>query len=307
VRVANRDGARATGLPALWRMRECMMLIEKIRSMGGEPIPRSGVEGALGEIAEACGESPWTQLLRGIMGDAEDEPVCAEGWIEQLYEALAGCRREGRLGGDGVWLSTVHAAKGTEHGCVAIAGAWRRRFRAGPEEARRLLYVGMTRARRQLAVVDRTDEPDGILDPLRNAPEVVREASLCGGAFPVLKSYRIVGPAELDLGFAGRGDLRRTRLIADVMRRLRAGDAMDWRETEAGIVLEREGRAIAKLSAEGLGRFKEASGRIRDIRVLGVYGWRKIDNHPDWIDSFAIDRWGVPLCEIALDFRERRG
>ncbi len=77
--------------------------------------------------------------------------------LEFVYEACAESHREFSYG-DGVTLATVHAAKGTEHDHVLLIGPWRLpSSRALQEEERRAFYVGPTRARKTLAVVDRTD------------------------------------------------------------------------------------------------------------------------------------------------------
>jgi superfamily I DNA and RNA helicase len=50
-----------------------------------------------------------------------------------------------------VRLSTIHSAKGLDAACVLLFGAHELEVR-GDEEARRLLYIGMTRAREELCV-----------------------------------------------------------------------------------------------------------------------------------------------------------
>jgi superfamily I DNA/RNA helicase len=50
-----------------------------------------------------------------------------------------------------VRLSTIHSAKGLDAACVLLFGAHELEVH-GDEEARRLLYIGMTRAREELCV-----------------------------------------------------------------------------------------------------------------------------------------------------------
>ena len=199
-----------------------------------------------------------------------------------------------------MWLSTIHAAKGTEHGQVAVAGAWQAHERSGPEEARRLLYVGMTRAKRALAVVDRTDLRAALLQPLRDAAGIVRKTTAVPEHSLALKNYRILGPADFDLGFAGRGEKVRVQRIADGLRNVRAGDPLKWAEDSSGILLQAGRCPVAMLSREGSRRFRGWTGRVEAVRVLGVYGWRKEDVEPEWRSTYVADRWGVPLCEVVL-------
>ena len=234
------------------------------------------------------------------MAAYSEETALADEWSEHLHEHLAGSRRDGRLGAGGVWLSTIHAAKGTEHGQVAVAGAWQAHERAGPEEARRLLYVGMTRAKRALAVVDRTDRRAALLQPLREAPGIVRETAAVPEPSLALKNYRILGPADFDLGFAGRGEKSRVQRIADVLRDVRAGDSLKWAENSGGILLQAGLGPVAMLSREGSRKFRAWADRVEFVRVLGVYGWRQEDVGAEWRGTYVADRWGVPLCEVVL-------
>ncbi|HPT15976.1 MAG TPA: ATP-dependent helicase, partial [Kiritimatiellia bacterium] len=300
VRVVSESRRSGSGLPPLWRMRESMWLLERLRDQAGKEIDRADMQNLLAGLCAACGRSRWTDLLADAVAAFSEETALADAWSEHLHEHLAGSRRDGRLGVGGVWLSTIHAAKGTEHGQVAVAGAWQAHERAGPEEARRLLYVGMTRAKRALAVVDRTDRRAALLQPLREAPGIVRETTAVPEHSLALKNYRILGPADFDLGFAGRGEKARVQRIADGLRDVRAGDSLKWAEDSSGILLLAGRRPVASLSREGSRKFRNWTGRVATVRVLGVYGWRKEDVEPEWRGTYLADRWGVPLCEVVL-------
>lgn len=67
---------------------------------------------------------------------------------------------------DGVRVSTIHAAKGLDAESVLLLDAHHLDTR-DPVEARRLLYIGMTRARRELCVSYFRDTP--LMDELRRA------------------------------------------------------------------------------------------------------------------------------------------
>jgi ATP-dependent DNA helicase RecQ len=300
VRVVSETGRPGSGLPPLWRMREAMMLLETLHALAGKPVNRPDVQRALADIRFVCGQSHWADLLADAVTAFPEEIAVAEEWIEHLHEHLAGSRRDGRMGTGGIWLSTIHAAKGTEHGHVAVAGAWKAHGQDHPEEARRLLYVSMTRAKRALAVVDRTECPAALLRPLREAPEIAKESSAPPVNEPVLKTYRVLGPADFDLGFAGRGDKARVTRIAEALRKVRAGDCLNWVEDSAGILL-RSGRCtVAMLSLEGSKQFRTQADQVEAVHVRGVYGWRKQDVQPEWRNTYTADRWGVPLCEVVL-------
>jgi superfamily I DNA/RNA helicase len=50
-------------------------------------------------------------------------PYCGNGRRDFLYEACAKSRRDFSYG-DGVTLSTMHSAKGTEYDHVLLLGSW---------------------------------------------------------------------------------------------------------------------------------------------------------------------------------------
>ena len=303
VRVVSENPRPGSGLPPLWRMRESMYLLDPLREQAGKEVTRDDMQNRLAGLQAVCGRSRWTELLAEAVAAFPEPRALADEWSEHLYEYLAGSRRDGRMGSGGVWLSTIHAAKGTEHGCVAVAGAWDRHGQDHPEEARRLLYVGMTRARRALAVVDRADRRAALLRPLREASEIAKEPAVLSGSPPALKNYRVLGPADFDLSYGGRGELARMQRIAEALREVRAGDRLDWAESSAGILLKAGRCTIAKLSREGTRKFRDWADRVEFVQVLGIYGWRKEDGGPEWINAYVADRWGVPLCEAVLKHR----
>ena len=78
-------------------------------------------------LFDAKEANPWTQFLDRLLeawatesGDAE---LPVQSALEFLYEACAESRREFTYG-EGVTLSTVHSAKGTEFDHVLVIGPW---------------------------------------------------------------------------------------------------------------------------------------------------------------------------------------
>ncbi len=301
VRMDSEGGRKGAAMPPLWRMRECLQMLEGLKSRSGALVGRDELEGELERIGILCGPGMWTELLAGILADYPDKAALAEDWCEHFYEALAATRRDGRVGRKGIWLSTVHASKGTEHDGVVVAGRWARRWREDEEEARRLFYVGMTRARRRLAIVDRGEKVCPLLESLRKAEGMVFRGAVGDAAGETrLKRYRLLGPADVDLGFAGRGDPARTARIAAALKRLRAGAPLAWDVREDAVLLKAGSTSVAKLSAAGSEWFRRHAERVEALRVLGVYGWRREDVGEEWRNTCVADRWGVPLCEVVV-------
>jgi hypothetical protein len=93
------------------------------------------------------GVSPDEILVLGpTWADVEDLAV----WLADAGVPARDLR--GRGGTGAVRLSTIHSAKGLDAACVITIGAHRATLHGDEEQARRLLYIAMTRARNELCV-----------------------------------------------------------------------------------------------------------------------------------------------------------
>src|SRR5438093_3493098 len=103
----------------------------------------------------------WTQFLCRLLEAWKTESGNAEAPVQDALEFLYGACSESRREftyGQGVTLCTVHSAKGTEFDHVMVIGPWRLApNKVAQEEERRTFYVGLTRARKTLAVFDRQE------------------------------------------------------------------------------------------------------------------------------------------------------
>jgi superfamily II DNA helicase RecQ/superfamily I DNA/RNA helicase len=143
--------------------------------------------------------NPWWGLLHDWIADWRDEtgdaPMPCAHIIEALYGSLAEQRREQNIG-QGVFLSTVHGAKGMEFPVVMLPdGGWLTgKTRREAEEERRLYYVGMTRARDLLCLFARRDLENPHVRLLSGNFLVHRTGVAAGGlsAVPTRKSEHVV-------------------------------------------------------------------------------------------------------------------
>jgi ATP-dependent DNA helicase RecQ len=202
----------------------------------------------------------------GQIGDRRTDDEATDGLAvpaidiaEFCWESLAEQHRE-RTIGDGVLLTTLHAAKGLEFPHVLIAdGGWdergdHRAVKAGrqcpaaggpSEDERRVFYVGMTRARETLTLFEITGGSHPHLPLLDAAASETHERSGTAQATAgnwllreapslepppaavIARRYTQLSLADLDLGYAGRqppGAPIHRRLAA-----LQAGDELGWR------------------------------------------------------------------------------
>ncbi len=200
--------AEARGVPVQWspdpgclpprhRIREINDFLESLALQRAQRKRASQLRALVEKDLDEVGQNPWVALLVELLGEWEagtgDALILVEETIEHLYEALAERRREHRWG-RGLLLNTVHGAKGQEYDHVLMAGGWRRGLDGGDprrvEEERRLFYVGMTRARLSLTLMDRADEAHPFLPALETGAVIRRtpvfdqaqHGALSGGA-----------------------------------------------------------------------------------------------------------------------------
>ncbi|MCF1183586.1 RecQ family ATP-dependent DNA helicase [Marichromatium gracile] len=184
----------------LTRERGFLRVIDALRALSREQVLDAAAAGT--RIAALGLEPRWRRFfaealvaLAGELGDCQLAPATLIDW---LYDHAREIRQQPR---PGLFLGTVHAAKGLEfRHLVLLDGDWR----AAPEaieEMRRLYYVGMTRARESLTLC-----AIGAGNPCLDAlGEGVFERQVRLAHDPELEvCYQPLGLQEIDLGYPGR-------------------------------------------------------------------------------------------------------
>jgi ATP-dependent DNA helicase RecQ len=244
---------------------------------------------------------PWGRVVRDLIRAWSDEvgdaAVPALQVLELCYETLAEQRREHSLG-DGVLLATLHGAKGLEFPHVLIADGGRRPGAWGEEE-RRLLYVGMTRARETLTLGRLDDGSTTWAGEIAGDWLLRLRPSLEPPPPEVMdRRYRLLGPADLDLGYAGRlppGHPIHARVAA-----LDTGDPL-WARAQGGRVLladERGGPPVARLSRHASTEWLPRLQKVEAIRVAALIRRYRKDGDPALRERYRVDAWEVPLVEV---------
>ncbi|MEM6793492.1 MAG: RecQ family ATP-dependent DNA helicase [Acidobacteriota bacterium] len=292
------------GLPSLPRIREIRVLLEHLRERDHRPVEPL-------VLARQTEERPgwWAAVARDLLEEWLQEfgegPCEARALAEFLYESLAERRRAPALG-SGVLLSTVHAAKGLEFDHVALAdGGW---GRAGSErdahEQSRLYYVGMTRARRTLALgALQSGPPNPHLERLgglaldRRAPE--RPAGLQTVGVDHDSRVENLGREDHNRSYAGRHPPGAP--VHRALAALTTGDRVRLRRAGERLAVETAGgQRVAMLSARGSDKFGPRLGSIAEARVLALAERRLEDNEPAYRDALRRERWEVPVLEVVL-------
>ena len=357
-------------LPGLHRIREIHAFLAALKDHGQAPLTPAQLDELLpsrrgpwrdllmdliadwrAELGAAGGESAvdrYAEAAAGPCGTAPDTDgpaVPAADIAEFCWESLTEQRRERRIG-DRVLLATLHAAKGLEFPHVLIAdGGWAHGARtraardtrsAAPraddpaEDERRTFYVGMTRARETLTLLEIAGGGHPHLPLLHAAASqgqavagdwLLREAPSLEPppAAITARRYAQLTPADLDLSYAGRQppDAPIHRHLAG----LQARDYLAWRRLGAsasqrpdggrstetppahngagGLILTTaDGQAVARLSKRAAGQWLPHAERIEAIRIVAMLRRDHSQTEPQYAASLRSEVWEVPLAEI---------
>lgn len=280
----------------LHRVREVRLFLGALRTRGSTTLEPD----ALNELVPA-GDGPWIDLIRDLIDDwraeAQGAAVAASRIAEFCYETLAALRRD-RLVGDGVLLSTLHGAKGLEFPHVLIAdGGWSRNP-AETEDERRLFYVGMTRARETLTILDHS----GGHHPHRGLIEgdwavAVRPDFEAPDLAVIARRFDPLSPCDLDIGFAGRqpesAPIHANLAAAatgDPLTLIRSGDQV--------LLQDQQSRTLARLSRAGLKTWGERLDKIEAIHLIALLERRRDQEQPGFAERCRSERWEWPMVEI---------
>jgi ATP-dependent DNA helicase RecQ len=310
--------AEAAAIPIRWvAQRDKMAPLHQIREIRRFLRHLDGIHNALKRASElrAIGTAmfgdgsanPWVQFLIRLLDGWESESADAEmpvfEALEFLYEACAESRREFSYG-DGVVLSTVHSAKGTEYDHVLLVGTWpARQDQAKLEESRRAFYVGMTRARKTLAVFDRLDVrpslPDALAGPAIAAREFDQKSITESGD---LLNYETLGLEDIHLGYPGK--FPESSPIHVVLRRLIPGDKLAMRSLDGNGIGLFDGSdvCVARLSRKAEANWAGRLAAVRDVRVLAmVCRTADQDAEQNRREQYQVTEWEIPVAEVVLE------
>ncbi len=249
-------------------------------------------------------DNPWLIDLRRILEEWQQEtgnharPV---GVVEEyLYETLHDQYRAGGVH-NGVFLSTVHSAKGMEFDHVFIVdGGWQRKTGADMEEERRLYYVAMSRARETLCLFERADCANphaGLLDgPFLQK----RDGSPLNAHTAETLSYQLLGMKDLYLDFAGRHPEQHP--VHQALAALSAGDELQVMEKGEHLFLaDKQGITVARLSQTTCNQWRNRLDLIASVRVVAMVRRYKTDiRDKEFQQSCHGESWEVPVVEFCV-------
>lgn len=256
------------------------------------------------QLSAGVSGDPWRELLDSLLAQWQDEtdncvlPVAEA--LDFVYDSLAEQRREQRVG-RGVFLATVHAAKGTEFDHVLVPGTgWTGAAdRERQEEERRLYYVALTRARQTLTLL--AAHPDRHLHVKLLSGEflVQRLAGQSAHVPPdvLAQRYELLAPEDVDLGFAGARPAGHP--IHTALAELQPGSELQFVARGESIeLLDAFGRPVVRLSQAACRRWRSRLGTVRRIRVTALVQRRRVDEQAEFRQRCRCERWEIPLAEV---------
>lgn len=302
--------------PFLSRIREIAIFLEELKEHRHEILRASELKAMLLESGGGSFENPWYRLLAQIMDSLVDETGDAElsvgSAIDYIFETLAEERREA-LVGRGVFLGTVHGAKGREFSHVFIPdGDWYGQNGQGREEERRTFYVAMTRAMQGLCIFRRKDAKNphiGLIDgnfliersaaspPPEGDGRCEERKGAGGGICSRALRYELLGMQDVHLDFAAK--FHPENQIHKHLEALKPGSVLS-----AGIRGDRielsddRGNSVARLSRSASKEWLPKISKIQTIRVVGMLRREEKDSDPEFKKSCRSKKWEVPWVEI---------
>lgn len=198
------------------------------------------------------------EQMRGELGDCQ---LGRGALIDWLYDYARELRQQPK---NGLYLGTVHSAKGLEFRHVALLdGGWNAQANTLADE-RRLYYVGMTRAEQTLTLCEFTDG-----NPFsRSLMTDVQQYVFQGRHLPELEArFQQLTLKEIDIGYAGRQPPHAQ--IHKAIEGLREGDPLTLKkEGTCYRLLDKQGNVVGRTAKSfqpkiGLDQYEVAAITVR--------------------------------------------
>ncbi len=297
----NLHWGRGGGFPGLGRIRENAAILEYLQDARGRNIKADRLLECLPEKSEQ--DNLWQTNLRQLVLDWRAETNNVEQPVslveDYFYEALADQGRSRNLG-SGIFLSTVHSVKGLEFDHVFMLGnSWQEKSGEELEEERRLLYVGMTRARETLQLFSIEDNHHPHLVSLHGDEICSRKLvpSVLGGN--INKRYTLLGMKDLYIDFLGMQ--REGSQGRQAIRNIRTGDpvSLDTRNGQIE-VLDEGGVAVGRLSKHAKAEWSGKLQEIKEVKVVAIVLRKSTDIADEtYRKGCHGETWEVPILDIS--------
>ncbi len=188
-----------------------------------------------------------------------------------------------------------------EYGHVLLCGDWSGGNGHGLEEERRVLYVGMTRAKETLTILNRMDRRNPFVRDLTGpcfAPR--RETSPSAGSDGAARDYHLLGLGDVFLDYAGRCSPRAA--LHDSLRALECDDTLRMeRQASRVMLVTAQGRPVAQLASAAARNWSDRIDSVEKVRVVCMLTRFATDcKEPEYRDYLKVPSWEIPICEVTL-------
>jgi ATP-dependent DNA helicase RecQ len=259
----------------------CLRLIEQ---------PQTATE-VLSTLRPSLDDPHWQEFfetaLLCLVQEMGECQLSSQSIIDWLYEYPRALRKQGR---QGLYLGTVHSAKGLEFRHVGLLdGAWSSTSQ-NLNADRRLYYVGMTRAEQTLTLGE--FESGNPFSPKLSHGALVQ--SFAGDFDPRLsRTYIQLSLADVDIGFAGRSTA--THQIHRAIAELQTGHPLLLtRDGERYLLQDAQGRVVGRTAKN----FK-ANVEIDQCHVEGIIARYADEADLQFRPALKMDMWEVVIPRIS--------
>ncbi len=288
---------------SLHRLREFQLIFDWMVSNEKENLRTSDIQKHLSVILRERKMNIWWKIIKTFLDDYQestDDSILPCSWaIDRLYEFAAEQRRD-KVIGQGIFMSTIHSAKGMEFPHVFITdGDWHISDRKDQwEEELRVLYVGMTRAEENLHLLKLTPNPNPFLREFRGnfmMPFTYRGKTDSVGIDG--RQYEILGLEHIYMDYAA--NFSEKHQIHEQLSKLEAGDSVFFCPKNDKIeICNGNGICLARLSQEGSKYWQNRLKNVLDVKVLAMYQRNREDAADGFQERIQTDSWELPILEV---------
>jgi ATP-dependent DNA helicase RecQ len=235
----------------------------------------------------------WLEQLAAFVDDLANDTATGVVSAAQALEALHEPGHERRSAVRGrLTLSTVHGAKGREfRHVILLDGGW---MSQPLEEERRLYYVGMTRARETLTLLEHIGRANPFSRLLEASASLHRSPRREFPRHDPALDRRIVqlGLRDVDLGYAGRAAKPRVR---EAIGELSAGSQLALRGE--GEIVNGEKDVVGRIAKA----FAMPEGEVEWVRASAiVHRSKRQMDEPRFRAMCRVEEWETVLCTVCF-------
>lgn len=284
------ENGHGSGKLKLNQVREGQMLIRLLLNPRRNLVSKASLLRWIGRHVAQQPENHWMQLLQQCIEEFclawSLEEIPTSQFLDWVFEFSNEQRNSvaGKL-----TISTVHAAKGREfRHVVVLDGDWSEKTSS---DERRLYYVGMTRAKETLTLVDFANTPNPYSSSIRNQPyALLSDNQAKYSHIPALDVKFIeLGNADVYMDFAGQSsDPKLHRAISDV----RVGEQLKLIGRE---LQNSKGLVVARLSKS----CAISDNYVVSVKVSAIASrFEKQVIDPVWRERLKVKNWETVLCSV---------